>query len=126
MEQNFQDHIFLNMTGSRVVVKSSSGEAAIYEPSGSVAFADNPHMRVSEERGLRLSSIVPGEVLGIPPAMPGVLFIVSGRVFRASDRSDLISPFGEVRGDDGNIIHYKGFQVKPCLHQRSVERELVG
>lgn len=57
-----------------------------------------------------------GEVTGLPAPVEGTMFIVSGMVFAATDRSDVVAPATShkdvVRNEAGHIVSVPGFIVK--------------
>ena len=57
-----------------------------------------------------------GDVAGMPPAQEGVVFIVSGIVFSATDRKDVVAPATghaeTVRNDKGHIVSVPCFISK--------------
>ncbi len=80
--------------------------------SDGVARVESKSTHVGEANGMPLYSTTFGEVEGLPPKEPNTLLIVSGMVFDASDRSDLLAPGELVRDDDGKPIGCRGFRTK--------------
>lgn len=83
------------------------GEEIVIEPSGIVA-------RVNiEERDLGHGFVthVPGEITDLPEPQEGKVFVVSGFVFAATERGDVIAPNTNksIRDENGRIIGVPGF-----------------
>ena len=65
----------------------------------------------------------PGPVVGLPPAEPGVRYLVSRiTALAVPDRTDLVFPFGERRDDHGRVNGVAGLAVFPARpgHQGAV------
>ena len=99
----------VNLCPYTIAIISDEGEPLYtVQPSGSLArVTQNEEML--EIPGLPCKIIHPqfGKVKGLPPAKPGVFFIVSRLVAAASpDRTDLLIPGPLIRDKDGNPIRW--------------------
>lgn len=83
----------------------------IYQKSGTVARVSQISTVVDTVDGVPLMAVRFGDVVGLPDALPDVLYIVSALVKSAINhsRADVISPGELVRDASGNVIGCKGF-----------------
>ena len=100
----------INLTPHAIVFRTGEGDITI-APSGTVA-------RVASIPGSVHDTALPvpvadpttfGEVTGIPDAVPGTVYIVSGMVLAATSRADVFGPGtgpadGATRDDAGRIV----------------------
>lgn len=84
-----------------------------FPASGSIARVSSTSTPAGEIDGIPCFVATYGEVTGLPEAQDGVFYLVSGMVFDASPRRDLIAPGELVRDDKGQPIGCKGFKRKP-------------
>ena len=108
---------FINLT-PHAIKEVNSG--LTIPPSGEVArvsvvYKSVAYKKVSEKAGIPFFKAEYGEVEGIPAPQPSVLYIVSGLVFEATDRTDVIAPGELVRDKDGKPIGCNGFKTKTIL-----------
>jgi len=98
-----------------VILISLNGEVTTFAPSGII-----PRVGVVEAEAMPLGGFPcvktsMGEVSGLPEKEEGIFFIVSGMVFGASDRFDLIAPdTGKtcIRNEKGHIVSVTRFISK--------------
>lgn len=106
---------FVNLTPHDVVLSLENGEIIVFPPSDTVA-------RVSQTTeefnlgGVPIKRISNFTVAGIPEPETGVIYIVSGRVFEACSRVDLVAPDttpdSVVKNEYGQTIGVKKFFAK--------------
>ena len=82
-------------------------EIEIIEPSGIVARVN----KIETDLGNGFVTIIDGEIEGLPAPEAGKIFIVSGMVFSATNRGDVIAPNTNrsMRDENGKIIGVPGF-----------------
>ena len=82
-------------------------EIEIISPSGTIARIDIEEV----ELGHGFVTHTKGEITDLPEPQDGRVFIVSGFVFAATDRGDVIAPNTNrsIRDDNGRIIGVPGF-----------------
>jgi hypothetical protein len=87
-------------------------DGTTFEPSGSVARVSASFVEV--EKGIYRQ--VFGDVIDLPEATEGTLYIVSAMVFNATDRQDVIAPATghpeTKRNEFGHIVSVPGFIIK--------------
>jgi len=84
-----------------------------FEPSGTVARVSVTYEKVADmDGGIPLYRAKYGAVEGLPEPQPGTVYIVSGLVFEATDRPDVIAPGNLVRDEQGRPVGCDGFKVK--------------
>jgi hypothetical protein len=87
-------------------------DGTTFEPSGSVARVSASFVEV--EKGIYRQ--VFGDVIDLPEATEGTLYIVSAMVFNATDRQDVIAPATghpeTKRNEKGHIVSVPGFIIK--------------
>ena len=72
----------------------------------------NPRVRsIETDLGNGFVTIIDGEIEGLPSPEIGKIFIVSGMVFAATNRGDVIAPNTNraIRNENGQIIGVPGF-----------------
>lgn len=92
-------------------------ECIVFEPSGVIP---RVNVRTIEDQTAPICGIPTvkqefWDISGLPEEIPGIYLIVSGVVFAASDRKDLIAPntsTGVIRNDKGQIIAVTSFLRK--------------
>lgn len=96
--------MFINLTPHEVRIITDNEVLAI-PPSGTVARCEQTEEVVGEIEGVRVTQLVMGELVGLPPASEGVTYIVSHIVLQAAaQRHDLVKPGELVRNEAGDII----------------------
>ena len=101
----------INLTPHAIVLRTSGGDIAI-APSGTVARVTSTPGAVHEVAGIPCPVVDPptfGEVTGIPGAIGGTIYIVSGMVLAACSRADVFGPGtgptdGAIRDEGGRIV----------------------
>jgi hypothetical protein len=74
-------------------------------PSGDVARVSSTSVVVDSVNGIDVCTTSFGDVVGLPDAVDGVVYIVSRMCKSAvSGRDDVLVPGDAVRNDDGNIV----------------------
>ena len=81
-------------------------------PSEGIARISTNSQHVGEANGIPFFTVTLGHVEGLPTPERDTFIIVSGMVFDASDRDDLVAPGDLIRNDEGNPIGCKGFRAK--------------
>lgn len=84
-----------------------------FPASGSVARVSSTTTPAGDIDGIPTFVTAYGDVTGLPDAQDGVFLLVSGMVFGASTRRDLIAPGDLVRDANGQPVGCKGFNRKP-------------
>lgn len=104
--------MFINLTPHEVQIIMENEVLAV-PPSGTVARCEQSEELVGEIDGVRVTRLVMGELVGLPPASEGVTYIVSHIVLQAAtQRHDLVKPGELVRNAAGDII---GCRSLSCL-----------
>ena len=102
----------VNLTPHALNLILASGEVRTVAPSGNVARCATVSEVVGEVNGVALSRTTYGEVVGLPEATEGTLFVVSALVRSAvPHRKDVASPGDLVRDAGGNVVGCKGLVV---------------
>jgi hypothetical protein len=83
-----------------------------FESSGIVARVKSEAKIIEEIDGIAIFQNSYGEVENIPAEKENTLYIVSGLVLEASDRTDLVAPGELVRDEQGKAVGCKGFRRK--------------
>ena len=101
---------FINLT-PHTINEITTGAAI--EPSGSLARVATESVEAGRTyNNIALYRTTYGEVEGLPEAVDGTVYIVSGMVLAAiSDRQDVVAPGELVRDADGKPVGCKGFKV---------------
>jgi len=99
---------FTNLT-PHAINEVTTGQT--FPPSGISARVATTSEEVEVVDGIPFNKTQFGEVAGLPDPTPNVIYIVSGLVKSAVDRSDVVSPSTLVRDEGGNIIGCRGFNV---------------
>ena len=96
------------------MVPESKEIIATFQPSGKVARVSSSIEKVGDINGIPTYKVTYGDLIDVPEPEDDVLYIVSGLVFGASDRTDLIQPNTgmAIRDENGRIIGVPGFIVK--------------
>lgn len=99
---------FINLTPHAIVLN----DGRKFEAAGNVARVSADLVEV--EAGMFRQTF--GEVTGLPDPVDGTRFIVSGLVFSATDRADVVAPATAhkdvIRNEAGQIVSVPGFIVK--------------
>ena len=94
----------------------SLNDGTTFPPSGRVARVAADLQQVGEIDGIPVYRQVFGDVEGLPAEIPGTMYIVSGMVLAAVDRSDCVAPATgsreTVRDEAGHIVSVPGFVTK--------------
>ena len=102
----------VNLTPHAVTIVLPSGDTVTLPPSGTVARCSTSSEVVGEVNGIPVSRVSYGEVVGLPEATEGVIFIVSALVRSAvPHRKDVASPGDLVRDAAGAVVGCKGLVV---------------
>lgn len=79
-----------------------------FEPSGIVARVSSSYTTFIDD----VAHVVFGEITGLPAPEDGTLYVASGMVAAAAQRTDVVSPatgHPECRRENGNVISVPGF-----------------
>lgn len=105
----------VNLTSHDVTLVNEYGQTRVFPPSGTVARVNQTLVDFNIS-GIPVKRIQDIRLAGLPPEEPGKIFIVSGRVFEASTRPDLIAPDttpdSVVKDGNGSIIGVRQFFTK--------------
>lgn len=97
---------FVNLTPHPIVLN----DGRVFEPSGTVARVTSEHTPFNEDG---VCSVKFGEIINLPEPQPETLYIVSGMVASATNRSDVVSPATghpeTKRNEKGQIASVPGF-----------------
>lgn len=101
--------MLINLTQHTITFLGPSGEKVELPPSGAVARASLQRGQVAEVifGGLTIPvyKVLPAGQAIIPPAVPGVHYVVSRLVAEVcSDRDDLLVPDDLVRDEEGRVL----------------------
>ncbi len=104
--------IIVNLTPHEITVVSASG-ALVLPVSGKIARVSTtrtprPAIVTGEGHEISVSTIVTGDVVGLPPPTEGTVFVVSAMVAGAVLRRDVFSPGDLVRDAGGVVIGCRG------------------
>ena len=102
-------HTLINLTPHTLNLVDDKGVVTAY-PSAGVArvMSETAHAGLFEQAMIPLTRVVYGVVQGLPPADPGVLYVVSAMVRTAvPHRSDVASPGDLLRDESGNVVGAK-------------------
>ena len=103
---------FVNLTPHALNIVAYYGSIITIQPSGDVARVEATSAVVDSISGIDISQQTFGEVIGLPAAQDGVVYIVSRMVKdRVPDRRDVLVPGTPVRDADGKIIGAKGLSL---------------
>ena len=106
------ESVLINLTGHPVVVEIDNGLVTLSP--------DGPPARVSESSTVTSAvttddgpvpvlAVTPGPVVDLPSSKKDVLLIVSRAVATsATDRQDLVVPYGHLRDEDGHVVACTG------------------
>jgi len=108
---------FVNCTPHEITVLNDVGELVL-SPSGIIPRVSQsplvPAMTIMGVQMLQGGEF--GEVEGLPAPEEGVLYVVSGMVFGATDRKDVVAPATDpanvIRNDKGHVIGVRAFRMK--------------
>ncbi len=96
--------MFVNLTPHRLVVV----DGPTIEPSGEIARVDASHVVIDHVDGVNIFAVHFGDVVGMPVAQDGVVFVVSALVAMRVRRPDVMSPGQLVRDSQGRVIGCEG------------------
>jgi len=82
-----------------------------FAPSGEVARVATTSEYQGDFEGISTYRTTYGEIVGLPEAQFGVVYIVSGMVLAQTDRQDVFAPGELVRDENGKPIGCKGLKV---------------
>lgn len=104
---------FVNLTPHSIkIVDGADQICLILPPSGNVARVDSKSVSRGSINSIPISSVIFGDVVGLPDASDDTMFIVSGMVRSAvPHRQDVASPGDLVRDSAGNVIGCRGLLV---------------
>ena len=100
----------INLTPHDVTL-IKDGETKTY-PSQGVARVRETSKQVGDYQGVPIYEVNYGEPEGLPKEKEGVFYIVSGLILSAlrGKRNDLLSPYGLIRNDKGQVVGCKSFR----------------
>ena len=101
----------INLTPHAIAVQDSSGDRRHFAPSGSIARVESVAKVIGEIDGVPVSRATLGAVTGLPPAVDGVVFLVSAMVAQAAGRPDVVSPDTGPTAirENGQVVAVRGF-----------------
>jgi len=103
---------FINYTPHNIVIRLPDDTDIVF-PSNGVARV--PTRRKAQEPidGIPRTRVTDGEIRGLPKPEEGIIYIVSSKVRKASDRKDLASPDTDkaIRDEYGQIIAVRGIAI---------------
>lgn len=106
---------FVNLTPHAIILN----DGRRFEATGNVARVSADLAECATGNGTwgpRMFRQTFGDVTGLPDPVDGTMFIVSGLVFSATDRTDVVAPATShkdvVRNEAGQIVSVPGFIVK--------------
>lgn len=113
-EQDGQDAEIINCTPHDIVVKVEGGDK-VFKPSGTLPRVDTRESSAPSINGIPCVTQTVGEVTNLPAPTPNTFYIVSGMVFAATDREDVIAPDtgkSAIRNDKNQIAAVTKFLRK--------------
>ena len=100
---------YVNLTPHKIKEVNSGMEI---EPSGVVARVAVNYKLAATYEDVPFYTAEYGKVENIPEPQNDVYYIVSGLVFEATDRKDVIAPGNLVRDEQGRPVGCDGFKIK--------------
>jgi len=103
---------FINYTPHNIVIRLPS-ETDIIFPSKGIARVSTHRRALQPIAGIPTTKLIESEIRGLPKPQKGIIYIVSSKVRKASDRKDLVSPDTDkaIRDEYGQIIAVRGFVI---------------
>lgn len=102
----------INLTPHVLNLIAADGSITDIQPSGDVARVASSSAVVATINGINVSKQTFGDVVGLPAAQDGVVFIVSRMVKdRVADRSDVLVPGTPARDADGKVVGADGLSL---------------
>lgn len=103
---------FVNLTPHVLNLLTADGGTVDVPPSGKIARVASTSAIVAAINGICVSQQTFGDVIDLPDAQDGLVYIVSRMVKdRVPDRSDVMVPGAPVRDADGKIIGANGLSL---------------
>lgn len=97
--------MIVNLTPHTINIFDGDGRHVIdVPPSGTVARVSTQRVVIGAHEGVFLYRTVYGTVQGLPKAVPGTIFVVSGLVRAAAARDDVWQPGELLRDDAGRPV----------------------
>lgn len=100
--------VLINVTPHTITVSRDGRPDLVIPPSGVVARVETTTERVGEVSGIAIVTSDRGEVVDLPPGIPGVSYVASAMVRVADERLDVLSPGALIRGLDGRPVGCDG------------------
>lgn len=107
---------YINLTPHTINIMKNGKTVLEVEPSGEIARVSCQYEKSTEINEIEFYSASYGEVTGLPPEKRDVIYIVSGMVFEAVKKSDLLRsgyacPGELVRNEKGQPIGCNGLRI---------------
>ena len=102
----------INCTPHAITLEKRDGSMVTFEPSGVIPRVDMVEVEAEDIGDCMCFSKSSGGVFGLPVMIEGTFYIVSGMVFDASDRPDVIAPNTgntAIRNNKGQIVAVRSF-----------------
>ena len=102
----------INLTPHVLNIVAADGSTVDVQPSGDIARVSSTSAVVATINGINVSQQTFGNVIGLPDAQDGVVFVVSRMVKeRVADRADVLVPGAPVRDAEGKIVGANGLSL---------------
>lgn len=98
----------INCTPHVLSIVRADGSVLILAPSGVVPRVSATQTPVNDVDGITVTVTTYGDVVDLPPLLPGVWRVVSRMVLSVSGRCDLLAPGDLIRGPDGQPVGCRG------------------
>jgi hypothetical protein len=103
---------FINLTPHTLNIVKADGSIMDIPPDGKIARVASSSTVVATINDINISQQTFGDVIDLPDAQDGVVFIVSRMVKdRVAHRSDVLVPGAPVRDADGKIVGANGLSL---------------
>jgi hypothetical protein len=103
---------FINLTPHTLNIIKADGSTIDIQPSGNIARVSSSSTIVATLKGINVSQQTFGDVIDLPDAQDGIIYIVSQMVKdRVPDRPDVLVPGAPVRDSEGRIIGANGLSL---------------
>ena len=103
---------FVNLTPHTLNIIAADGSTVEVPPSGNVARVSLTSTVVDTINGINVTKPIWGDVIGLPDAQDGTIFIVSRMVKdRVCSCADVLVPGAPVRDSEGKIIGANGLSL---------------
>ena len=105
------DITIVNLTPHKLNTRTETGDVVTVEPSGSVARVSvNQQIRYTMKNGILVYAAKYGDTEGLPGPSLSTIYIASGMVESATNRTDVFAPGNLILDGDGRVIGCDGLK----------------